>query len=302
MYNSKNTGPIVVIGCQGQLGWTLHQRLGQDGNDDRIVGLDMPKFDLTNRQAVLKTICNLAPCAVINTAAYTLVDRAEEEPEACRLVNVQGTANLVDACRLTEATLVQISTDYVFGTEPTPRTPIRESAAMHPLGVYAKSKCEAEEIVAEGLKNKHLIVRTCGLFGNGGSQANGNFVLTMLRLTGEIETIRVVDDQLVTPSYVPDVARAIAFLLRTKQRGIFHVVNSGATTWHGFASELFRQKGLEVNLEGISTQQYNSGRSRRVAPRPSYSVLSTEKYNLLPGRFPLRPWQEALTAYLVTLA
>jgi dTDP-4-dehydrorhamnose reductase len=136
-------------------------------------------------------------------------------------------------------------------------------------------------------------VRTCGLYGRLGPRSPGNFVETMLRLAAEGKPLRVVDDQRCTPSYVPHVARAIVFLLNAKARGIFHVVNSGETTWYRFAAELVRLAGREVAMEPITTADYGAP-----APRPAYSVLDTAKYHALPGRPALPPWQDALAEYL----
>lgn len=285
--NIPPNAPIVVTGCQGQLGYELCQRLGHD-----CIGLDLPEFDLRDRQAVLEKIESLRPRAVINTAAYTAVDRAEDEPEACRAVNVDGVANLAHACRAADAALVQISTDYVFG-EQTERRPFRETDQPAPRGVYAQSKFEAERIVAD-LADGHLIVRTCGLYGHGGPRSPGNFPKTMLRLAEQGKTIRVVDDQWVAPSYVPHVARAIVFLLAAGHRGTFHVVNHGQTTWHGFAQELFRllDRRADQKLKPIATADYPTR-----AWRPPYSVLDTTKYDRLPGCPAMPSWQSALRDY-----
>ena len=293
--SNKQNAPIIVTGCQGQLGYELCRQLGTEA-----IGLDLPEFDLCDRQTVFEKIESLRPRAVINTAAYTAVDRAEDEPEICRAVNVAGVANLVDACRATDATLVQISTDYVFGgtnvdvqsNGPTQRNPFRETDPPSPRDEYAQSKFEAE-LIAAAMGDGHLVVRTCGLYGHGGPRSPGNFPKTMLRLAQRGQTIRVVDDQWVTPSYVPHVARAIAFLLAAGHRGTFHVVNHGQTTWHGFAQELFRLLDYRVDLEPIATTDYPTR-----AWRPPYSVLDTSKYDRLPGHPAMPPWRDALRDYL----
>lgn len=277
---------IVVTGAGGQLGSELCRQLGAD-----TLGLDLPEFDLTDRGQVLRTLTEIRPQVVINAAAYTQVDKAEEEAELCRAVNAEGVACLVDACRELDATLVQISTDYVFGRQPDRRTPYRETDAPGPLGVYGRTKLEGERHAARC--GKHFIVRTCGLYGQAGPRSGGNFVATMLKLAAQRDRIQVVDDQQCTPSYVPHVCQAIRFLLNTEAYGTYHVVNSGATTWHGMASEIFRRLPLRVELEPISTAQFGAR-----APRPAYSVLDTGKYHALPGR-PLMPaWQDALAEYL----
>lgn len=277
---------LVVTGCEGQLGSELCRQLGRES-----IGLDLPAFDLTDRDGVLRTIAELRPRAVINTAAYTHVDRAEDEAEQCRAINARGVAHLVEACRRQGAVLVQISTDYVFGGPPTRRAPYRETDEPSPQGVYAQTKLEAERYAAQW--ERHFIVRTCGLYGRPGSRSASNFVETMLRLAAQGRRLRVVSDQRCTPSYVPHVARAIHFLLKTAAYGIYHVVNTGATTWHDFAAEVFRQSGLDVKLEPITTSDYGAQ-----APRPAQSVLDTAKYHALPGAPPMPDWREALAEYL----
>lgn len=278
---------IAVIGSGGQLGSELLRQLGA-----AAVGLDLPHFDLTERLGVLATLQSLRPQAVINTAAYTRVDEAETAPERCWAINADGVAHLAEACRALNCPLVQISTDYVFGGDVRRRTPYREDDAPGPQGVYAQSKLAGERNAAPW--ERHFIVRTCGLYGPPGPRSAGNFVATMLRLAETAERIRVVADQYCSPSYARHVARAIGFLLlNVEAYGTYHVVNGGATTWHALAVEVFRQAGLEVEVEPITTDQYGA-----LAPRPAYSVLDTTKYHALPGRPPMPTWQEGLREYL----
>ena len=279
---------IAVTGAGGQLGSELCRLLG-----DGAMILDLPEFDLTDRELVLRTLKRIRPEAIVNTAAYTLVDKAEDEPELCRRVNTLGTRHLADACRAADCPLVQISTDYVFDGSGR-STPYRETDEPRPRGVYAQSKLEAERVAAAC--PKHFVVRTSGLYGRPGPRSPGNFVLTMLRLAQSRPSLRVVDDQRCTPSYVPHVARAVGFLLGTTAYGTYHVVNSGETTWHGMAAEIFRQSGLSVRLESISTAEFGAR-----APRPAYSVLDTSKYLALEGRPALPRWQDALAEFLGTL-
>lgn len=283
---NDTTMNIAVTGAGGQLGGELCRRLGE-----RAVGLDVPQFDLTDAEGVLQTLTDLRPDAVINTAAYTLVDRAEQDADRCRHINADGVARLAEACRRLDVPLVQISTDYVFGSDLNRTTPYREDDTPGPLGVYAQSKLEGEAQAAGW--SKHVIVRTCGLYGRRGPQTSAsNFVDTMLRLRREGKPLRIVDDQQCTPSYVPHVATAILFLLEAGHFGTYHVVNRGATTWYGFASEIFRLSGLQVPMERITTAQYGAP-----APRPLYAVLDTSKYHALGG--PAMPtWQDALAEYL----
>ena len=277
---------IVVTGSGGQLGSELCRQLGSGA-----VGLDLPDFDLTDRDWVVRTLTEIAPQAVINAAGFTQVDKAEEQVELCRAVNVQGVAHLAEACRRLDCPLVEISTDYVFGGDAGRRVPYRETDEPRPLGVYGRSKLEGERRAA--MWHKRYIVRTCGLYGRPGPRWGGNFVETMLRRGAEGKRLGVVRDQHCTPSYVPHVARAVRFLVGTDAYGTYHVVNRGETTWHDFAAELFRQAGLDVRLEPITTSEYGAA-----APRPGYSVLDTGKYHALHGAPPMPRWEEALAEYL----
>ena len=255
------------------------------------VGLDLPQFDLTRPDRVLEVLGEIRPRAVINTAAYTQVDKAEEEVELCRAVNAKGVAHVAEACRRLDSTLVEISTDYVFGGDAARRTPYRETDEPNPQGVYARTKLEGEQEAARW--PKHIIVRTCGLYGHLGPHSSGNFVQTMLRLGSRQRRVRVVSDQHCCPSYVPHVARAIRFLLDAQGYGTYHVVNSGEATWYELAVEVFRQSGWEVEVEPITTSEYGAP-----APRPAYSVLDTSKYHAVPGSPAMPALQDALAEYL----
>ena len=277
---------IAVTGSGGQLGSELCRQLGS-----RALGLDLPALDLTDGRSVHATMRNLRPGALINAAAYTKVDQAEDEPDLCRAINARGVLYLAGFCRRFDCPLVQISSDYVFCGDSARRTPYREYDPPDPRGIYARSKWEGELYAARWAR--HLIVRTCGLYGPAAPRSAGNFVATMLRLGRQGKQLRVVADQHCTPTYVPHLARAICFLLDSGAYGLYHVVNGGVTTWHDFAAEIFRQAALPVSLEPITTAQYGA-----LAPRPAYSVLATGKYHALPGAPPMPTWQEALAEYL----
>ncbi|MCR4414480.1 MAG: dTDP-4-dehydrorhamnose reductase [Thermoguttaceae bacterium] len=278
--------PIVVTGCQGQLGSELCRQLGTEA-----VGLDLPEFDLCDAQGVRRALVTVRPRAVVNTAAYTLVDRAEQQPDLCHAINADAVGHLADLCRELDAVLVHISTDYVFGHGAQRQIPYLETDEPGPQGAYARSKLAGERLAAAW--PRHFIVRSCGLYGRPGPRSAGNFVATMLRLARQGRPLRVVNDQCCSPTYVPHLARAIRFLLGTRAYGTYHVVNTGQTTWYGFAAEIFRQAGLSVRLEPITTAEYGAP-----APRPAYSALDTAKYHALPGRPPMPPWQTALAEYL----
>lgn len=277
---------IAVTGAKGQLGGELCRQLG-----DRAVGLDLPEFDLLDLDGITKTIRSLRPQAIIHAAAYTAVDRAEEEPDKCFAINATATGILTELARELDCPLLYVSTDYVFGGEPSRTEPFREEDPASPVGVYARSKYEGELKVLAW--EKHYIVRTCGLYGPLGPHSPGNFVETMIRLAKAGRPLRVVDDQLCTPSYVVHVARAIRYLLGTSMYGTFHIVNDGHTTWYRFAREIFSLLGWEVEILPITTEEYGAK-----APRPRFSVLDTSKYQRFVDAPPLPHWKEALAEYL----
>lgn len=279
---------ILVTGGDGQLGRELSCQW------DAAVPLSKAQLNVTDRDSVRKTLKELRPRALINTAAFVNVDLAESEPAACQAVNVQGAKHLAEICREIGCLLVQISSDYVFsGAEPPRRhwRPWREDDPPNARGVYAQSKLAAEQIVAD--VPRYLIVRTCGLYSSADWPETTSFVNTMLRLARAGRKLRVVDDQRCTPSYVPHVARAVVFLVEAALAGnapfgVYHVTNRSDASWHGFAAEIFRLGGLDVELEAISTEQFGAP-----APRPKYSVLDVAKYHQLGG--PVLPtWQEAI--------
>jgi len=280
---------IVVTGAYGQLGSELCLQLGTNA-----IPLDIDTVDLTNAPAVADAMLRLKPDAIINCAAYTQVDKAETEPERCRAVNAGAVEHLVRACGMLDCPLVQISTDYVFGAMRQPPRPWREDDAPSPQGVYAQTKLEGERLAAR--HPKHLIVRSCGLYARPGDPRANNFVKTMLRLGGSQPELRVVADQHCTPTYVPHLTRAILFLVgahggAVAPWGTYHVANAGQTTWHEFATEIFRLAGMKVAVCPITTAEYGAP-----AARPAYSVLDTAAYHCLGGP-PMPDWQSALAEY-----
>ncbi|MGA2796565.1 MAG: dTDP-4-dehydrorhamnose reductase [Thermoguttaceae bacterium] len=303
---------IAVTGALGQLGGELCRQIGP-----QAIPLDIDTLDLTDAKAVLDILPPLGPDAIINCAAYTQVDKAEKEPALAHAVNVTAVENLVAVCRELDCPLVQISTDYVFGGDrvqgsgfrvqnsqvspikPRPLVananhPYREDDPPSPQGVYARTKLAGERAAAN--YEKHLIVRTCGLYARASDGRAHNFVKTMLRLGPVQSEIQVVADQHCTPSYVPHVARAVLFLAgfpsaKPAPWGIYHVTNTGETTWYDFAVEIFKQAGLDVAVKPITNAEYGAP-----AVRPCYSVLDTKAYHRLGG--PAMPdWETALEEY-----
>ncbi len=274
--------PFVVLGSDGQLGGEFVSQLGT-----RAVAAPRNQLDLANPDNILPFIERWRPRYVINCAAYTAVDQAQTEQKQCLLVNSDAVNVLVQACAKWSIPLVQISTDYVFDSYQGD-DPIQEDEQASPRGFYAHSKRLGEIAAAD--KPGNLIVRTCGLYGGGPSYRN--FVETMLRLSETRHEVQVVDDQCCTPSYCRDVVSAILRLMELNASGIFHVTNSGSTTWHEFAETIFRLANKPVRVLPISTEQYGAP-----APRPRYSVLDNARLIAQTGR-PLPAWEDALERYL----
>jgi dTDP-4-dehydrorhamnose reductase len=285
----ENRMKIAVTGSYGQLGSELCRQLG-----GVALPLDIDVLDLTDGPAVMERMRELRPAAIINCAAYTQVDKAEVEPNQCRAVNVTAVEHLARACAEIDGSLVQISTDYVFGASPSNPRPWRENDPPSPQGVYARTKLEGEAAAAR--YPKHLIIRTCGLYARPSNTRATNFVGAMLRLGGTRPELRIVADQHCTPTYVPHLARAILFLVgatsgRPTPWGTYHVTNEGQTTWYDFAAEIFRLAGMQVKMKPITTSEWGAP-----APRPSYSVLDTSVYRRLGGP-PMPDWKAALDEY-----
>jgi len=280
---------IAVLGAAGQLGRDLCPRLAALGE---VVPLTRADIDLARRDTIWPALDALRPDVFVNCAAYNLVDKAEAEPDPAFAVNGVGIRHLRDGCERLEIKLVHVSTDYVFGADTPRSTPYAESDKPGPVSNYGWSKLDGEQWAKDVADN--LVVRTCGLYGVWGSGGKGgNFVETMLRLAGQGKPLRVVADQRCTPTYTADVADATVGLLDRGATGLFHVVNSGECTWYEFAAEIFRQSEVTADLTPITSAEFNAP-----AKRPAYSVLSTAKLTSVLGS-PLRPWQDALAAYLV---
>jgi dTDP-4-dehydrorhamnose reductase len=277
----------VVLGSAGQLGRDLGKLL-----QDRVTRLTRAELDLLELDSIPKVLKQLAPDVVINCAAYNAVDKAESEPTAAFAVNAFAVRELAAFCRQANSTLVHFSTDYVFGLDESRRTPYQESDSPGPVSVYGLSKL-AGEYFARALCPRHFVIRTCGLYGAWGvGGKGGNFVETMLKRAREGKPLRVVADQVCSPTYTRYLAAAVAKLVETEHYGLYHVVDTSPCTWYELAAEIFRLANLQADLTPISSSEYGAA-----ARRPGYSVLATGKYEGL-GLGPLRSWQAALAAYL----
>jgi dTDP-4-dehydrorhamnose reductase len=277
----------VILGAAGQLGRDLGPRLPGE-----VIPLNRQLADLTFPQTLRTALTELHPDVVLNCAAYNFVDRAETEPEAAFAVNGWGVRNLALVCRDLDIMLVHFSTDYVFGLDSGRSTPYAEEDLPGPLGVYGLSKLAGEYLV-RALVPRHFVIRTCGLYGVWGSGGKGgNFVETMLRLAQQGKPLRVVADQVCTPSYTIDVATAAAALIQTEEHGLYHLTSAGSCSWYEFARTIFEQAGVKASLSPTTTREYGSP-----ARRPVYSVLANAGCSGVGVPLP-RPWQEALAAYL----
>ena len=276
---------VVIIGAAGQLGTDLAKLL-PDAHQ-----LTHADIDITDAGRVHAVLTPLRPDVVINTAAYNLVDQAEDDPELAFSVNERGAAHLANWTHSTGGTLLHVSTDYVFGGDVTRNRPYTETDTPQPVGVYGQSKL-AGEMAVQAATSRHFIVRTCGLYGQVATRAKGNFVKTMLRLAGERSELKIISDQRCTPSYTHDVAAAIADLITTDQFGLYHVTNAGTASWYELACEVFRLAGKDVSVKPIPSSEYPTR-----AKRPAYSVLDCSKLEQVIGRA-MPDWQDALRRYL----
>lgn len=276
----------VVIGAAGQLGSDII-RTWPDGE---TVGLSHSAIEVVDRQRVFEVLRSQAPEVVVNCAAFHNVDACEAEPERAFAVNALGAMNVADACQAVGATLVFISTDYVFAGDSGPA--YVEPDAPGPLNVYGVSKLAGEHLVRSRLE-RHYIVRTSGLYGTvGASGKGGNFVERMLQLAGKGENIRVVDDQVLSPTFTYDLAEKLHELVATGRFGIYHITNSGSCSWYDFAAKVFELTGTRASLTRTTTEEFGAK-----ARRPPHSVLASSALREV-GLAPLRPWTEALVDYL----
>ncbi|MBQ5953512.1 MAG: dTDP-4-dehydrorhamnose reductase [Lachnospiraceae bacterium] len=297
---------VLVTGAAGQLGHDvmneLHKRgyegIGSDlkpeysGVQDGSPVTTMPyiPLDITDEEAVHRAVREIRPDAIVHCAAWTAVDAAEDPANAPRVrqINAVATAFLADAAKEADAKMIYISTDYVFnGLGTKPWEPDCKDYA--PLNVYGRSKLAGELAVSRTLQ-KYFIVRIAWVFGLSGQ----NFIKTMLKLSETHDTLRVVDDQIGTPTYTFDLARLLVDMLETEKYGYYHATNEGGfISWYDFACEIFRQAGKKVTVIPVTTEEYG----KSAASRPMNSRLSKKK--LKANGFALLPsWQDALTRYL----
>ena len=278
----------LVTGVKGQLGYDVVKELEKKGHT--AIGVDREEMDITKEEQVRSVMEQTKFDGVFHCAAYTAVDRAEDEVEICRQINVNGTKYLAQVCKEQNIPMIYLSTDYVFhGQGEHFWKPDGEEIA--PLNVYGQTKCEGEEVVRQ-LLEKYFIVRISWVFGLNGN----NFIKTMLRLGKERGAVQVVNDQIGSPTYTKDLAKLLVAMIETKQYGTYHATNEGICSWYEFACEIFKQAGMEeVQVTPVASDAFPVK-----AKRPSNSRMSKEKLEEK-GFERLPSWQDALKRYLKEL-
>lgn len=279
---------VFVTGVKGQLGYDVVNECKKRGYE--VIGVDIEEMDITDANAVERVITAACPDVVVHCAAWTAVDAAEEAENIpkVRAVNAIGTQNIANVCKILGCKLIYISTDYVFdgqGTKPW----MPDQKDYRPLNVYGQTKLEGELAVADTLE-KYFIVRIAWVFGLNGK----NFIKTMLSVGKKYDTVRVVNDQIGTPTYTYDLARLLVDMAKTEKYGYYHATNEGGyISWYEFACEIFRQAGYPTKVIPVTTQEYGLSKAKR----PFNSRL--DKSKLVENGFtPLPDWKDALGRYL----
>lgn len=274
---------ILITGANGQLG----RELARQGHGHELILTDFENLDITNGEAVEEYFRAVKPQAVIHCAAYTNVDGAESDIDGAFRVNVVGAQNIAAGCLETGARMVYVSTDYVFDGHK--QEAYREFDPVNPQSVYGHTKQQGEEIVRQIL-GRHYIVRTAWLYGDG-----NNFVRTMLKLAETNKTLRVVHDQVGTPTSTVDLAKVIFTLLSSDAYGTYHATCQGHCSWYEFACEIFRKIGKSIEVVPVTTMEFP-----RPAKRPMHSVLDNHMLRMSVGDS-MREWQDALHEYLANM-
>ena len=279
---------ILITGVNGQLGYDLSRVLRDDNHE--IIGTTREIMDITDFTKVREVINRIEPDMVIHCAAYTAVDKAEMEVDICEKVNVSATENLAKLCGEKDIKFVYFSTDYVFNGEGYDFFEPKDKITTQ-MNVYGRTKYEGELAVQKYI-NKSFIIRISWVFGINGN----NFVKTMIKLGQERKSINVINDQIGSPTYTYDLAKLIKVMIKSDKYGIYHATNEGVCSWYEFALEIFKKLNIKIDVNPVSSDEYNS-----VAKRPKNSRLSKEK--LIKSGFEKLPtWQDAIERYLEELS
>lgn len=277
---------VLVTGYNGQLGYDVIKALNSRSIECK--GVDLQDFDITDKAQTMEYVKSYNPDAVIHCAAYTAVDRAEDDEEACYRVNVIGSENLAIVCKEIDAKMLYVSTDYVYGGKG--ETPFETTDETDPKSVYGRTKLEGENVVRKYL-DKYFVVRTSWVFGINGN----NFVKTILRLGAERDVLSVVDDQIGSPTYTPDLARLICDLIKTDKYGIYHGTNENYCSWAEFAAEIMKLGERNCEIKPIPSSEYPVKAKRPLNSRLSKACLDRAGISRLPT------WQNALVRYFEEL-
>ena len=280
----------LVTGVTGQLGYDIVNELHERGEND-VLGLSSKEMNITDREQVMKIVKAYQPDVIFHCAAWTAVDKAEEEKELCEKVNVEGTKNLTDASIEVGAKLVYISTDYVFDGEKDIEEAYKEDDKTNTKNVYGMTKCLGEEEVRRN--PNHFITRISWVFGENGN----NFVKTMLKLSDKYKELKVVDDQIGSPTYTVDLAKLLVEMGETDKYGTYHVNNEGYCSWAEFAKYIMESNGKETVINPVTTEEYYEGKDMsKIAYRPRNSKLDKSKLEEA-GFKRLPSWQDATDRY-----
>lgn len=277
---------ILVTGVNGQLGFDVIKELKK--RKIECLGIAKEDLDITDKERVEEYILKLKPKCIVHCAAYTAVDRAEDEEEICTRVNVYGTENIAEACKKIDAKMIYISTDYVFDGKG--NIPFEVNGNIKPLSVYGKTKYEGELIVKK-LLDKYFIVRTSWVFGVNGN----NFIKTMLRLGAQKESLNVVCDQIGSPTYTADLAPLLCDMCISEKYGVYHATNEGFCSWAEFAQKIMDEAEVKCKIKPIPTSEYPTKAVRPFNSRLSKNSLVQHGFKLLPT------WEEALNRYLTEI-
>lgn len=277
---------ILVTGATGQLGHDVVNTLNNRNIEN--IGVSSKDFDITNFENTKIFLVDYHPDAVIHCAAYTAVDRAEDEEDTAYLVNSKGTENIAKVCKIIDAKMIYISTDYVF--EGVGNKEYEVDSCIHPLSVYGKTKASGE-IKLRSILKKYFIVRISWVFGKNGK----NFVKTILRLGKEKTEINVVSDQIGSPTYTVDLAKLLCDMVVTEKYGIYHATNEGYCSWADFAEEIFKYANINCKVNRILTNEYPAKAKRPFNSRLSKKSLDNAGFVRLPM------WQNALKRFLLEI-